>query len=194
VEEVLTEVLMLLGSIDWPKLAAASQALLTPVLGIATIALGIATFKIQQRQAQTQRQVAEIQRQQAEIQRQQAVTQQQQAETSNRTFRLSLFEQRMAVFNALTKFLADIDQTANVTLPETFAMLRETRDHEFLFGPEVKEFIETAYKMGVDLSQRRELPQQERNPNEEKKLLEWFASQLREAKTIFLPYIDFTEQ
>jgi hypothetical protein len=43
---------MQLWSMDWPKVANALQAFLTPVLGIATIALGIATFKIQRRQAE----------------------------------------------------------------------------------------------------------------------------------------------
>jgi hypothetical protein len=175
---------MQLCSIDWPKVAQALQAFLTPVLGIATIVLGVATFLIQRRQAKTQRQVAEIQRQQAESQRQQA-------ETSDRAFRLSLFEKRMAVFNALTKFLADISQSASVTLPQTFDMYRETRDHEFLFGPEIKDFIDEAYQRGVELSTSRILPIPERNFPQETAHVAWFHDRLIEAKKIFLPYIDF---
>jgi|SRR6516162_9863133 len=130
---------MQLSVIDWSKV-------LTFVVGISTVFFGVTTFFMQRRQA--------------EIQRQQAVT-------SDRTFRLSLFEKRMAVFNAFTKFLAGISQTANVTLPQTFAMLSETRDHEFLFGPEVQDFINEAYQRGVALGFSRTLPLPQRNTPQE---------------------------
>ena len=167
------------SSIDWSKVANAFQAFLTPVLAIAAGILGWATYKIQREQAKIQRQVAEIQWQQAETQRQQA-------ETSDRAFRLSLFEKRMTVFDSTMEFLAGVHKgDAQIKQSQIVDLLRKTRDHEFLFGPEIENFIMEAYKQGNKLRARQAVSA------DDAELLTWFAEQTAVAKKLFLPYMNF---
>lgn len=99
----------------------------------------------------------------------------------------------MAVYEGLTKFLANIIRTAKVGLDQVSDMVQETRDNEFLFGSEVGDFIREVYKRGVELRARTVVPHEEKNFNREQELLNWFETQLSEAKKVFHPYIDFRE-
>jgi hypothetical protein len=164
---------MHVSSIDWP--IAVSVATIVNVL--ATICLGVAT-------SVNQRQIAKIQREQAKFQ-------QQQTEINARSFRLSLFEKRMAVFESTAELLAHVAQTSRVEVPQLFDLQRKTRDHEFLFGPEVAKFIDEIYNKGITLSAGQAQPRDPRTYQEEVKLTAWFSDQLHEAKKVFLPYIDF---
>jgi len=47
--------------------------------------------------------------------------------------------------------LASVVQTANATLNQCFQFIQDTRDHEFLFGPEVGKFIDAVYKKATEL-------------------------------------------
>src|SRR6266478_3115121 len=75
----------------------------------------------------------------------------QQFTVNRRQHRLALFEKRMVVFNSTMKMIASVVQSANPTLAQCFQFIQDTRDHEFLFGPEVGEFINEVYKKAVAL-------------------------------------------
>src|SRR5437773_1436515 len=70
---------------------------------------------------------------------------------NRRQHRLALFEKRMVVFSSTMKMIAAVVQTANPTLPQCFQFIQETRDHEFLFGSEVGEFINKVYRKAAAL-------------------------------------------
>ncbi len=142
----------------------------TMALGI-TVALGVVTLKIQ--------------RQQTEIARQQA-------STNRLQYRLSLFERRMKIFDAATKLFGEIGRDARVELPQLFQFLRETREAELLFGPEIKKYLDEVYKKGRELRTRDTV----RRPEDitiETELLIWFSNQFQVATHNFLPYLDFRE-
>jgi hypothetical protein len=82
---------------------------MTAVIGVATAVVAIVAVLIQ-------RQVAKINRLQ---------------------LRLALFERRMKVFDSTMNFVAAIGRDAAVDLNGLFGLIRNTREHEMLFGPEI---------------------------------------------------------
>src|SRR5260221_412221 len=60
---------------------------------------------------------------------------------SRRQYRLSLFEKRLAVFNSVMKMIASIVREGKAELGDCYALIQETREHEFLFGPEIGSYI-----------------------------------------------------
>lgn len=105
----------------------------------------------------------------------------------------------MHVFNSTMNLLASIIQTAKPDFDDLIKFIRETRDHEFLFGPEVAAHINEIYKRGVELRLRNQLIEGQVGRGEERKaaidrsteLLEWFASQMAVTRKTFLKYLDF---
>ncbi len=168
-----------MSSDHWLKVANVLQALLTPFIGIATIVLGVVTVVIQRRQAETARRQTDIA--------------QQQALTNALQLRLAIFERRMKICDATMEVIAAVVREAEAELNDLFEFLRKTRDHEFLFGPEVGKYINDLYNKGVDLHTRRALDARERKFDRETELLTWFAEQLKTARQVFLPYIDFRQ-
>jgi hypothetical protein len=164
-----------LCSIDWVKAAKVVQALATPA-----IAIWIAILS-------------------SRIQRQQVKTQQQQADTHHLQYRLALIERRMKVFEATLDFIAMVVREARVqTLEPCFKLLRETREHNLLFGPEIGEYINELYKKGVRLEIIFQMGQPHGIMRPEDialntEILEWFSGQFRVAEQKFLKYIDFRE-
>lgn len=149
---------------DWSKVAPLLQSLLTPVIAIATIALGVVTIRIQR----------------------------QQARTNALHLRLALFERRMKVFDATMNMIAAVLRDAKVDLNQLFDLIRETRDHEMLFGPEVGKYIEEVYSRGLELRTRIVVGTQE-DIQRSTDLLKWFNGQSAVARQIFLKYMDFRE-
>jgi hypothetical protein len=76
----------------------------------------------------------------------------QQFQTNRRQHRLALFEKRMAVFNSTMNLIASVVQAARAELDQLFRLIRETRDHELLFGPEIGEYINEVYRRGLALN------------------------------------------
>ena len=83
--------------------------------------------------------------------------------------------------------IASVVQQANVTIPECTQFLQNTRDHEFLFGQEVGEFINQVYKKGVELHTYVAT----NNHQKAAQVAEWFSGQITEARKVFGKYLDF---
>ena len=112
----------------------------------------------------------------------------QQFAVNRRQYRLALFEERLAVFNLTMKMIGSVNRDANAGLNDCFAFIRETRDHEFLFGPEVGTFINEVFKKATALHAHIQM-----GPGGAAKVTEvmtWFVAQASEAHRIFLPYMD----
>jgi hypothetical protein len=114
-----------------------------------------------------------------------------QYQVNRRLYRLALFEKRMAIYTAVTARCAAVVSSMSSDLPDNIKFLRETRDHEFLFGPEVGVFINEIWKHGNKLHMFQAIrPQQ---PVQEAEIVEWFNLQLSEARKFFAKYMDFTD-
>jgi hypothetical protein len=153
-----------LCSIDWLKVAQVFQALLAPAIGIATVAIGVLAYKIQRQQAITNR----------------------------LQYRLALFEKRMKVFDAAMEVIAVVLKDARIELDRLFQFLREAREHELLFGPEIKEHLDLIYKKGVALNTINFVNRPE-EAGQREEVLQWFTGQSAETTNKFLKYIDFRE-
>jgi hypothetical protein len=110
--------------------------------------------------------------------------------TQHLQYRLALFDQRLEVFNRTMTFIALVMQQGTVTPNDCTQLLVDTREHQFLFGPEIGEFIDQVYGNGVDLHTHLAI-----NPPQAAQaaaILNWFATQMREGRNRFKVYMDFT--
>jgi hypothetical protein len=111
---------------------------------------------------------------------------------NRRQYRLALFEKRMAVFNSTMNLIAAVAGEGKVEHQKLFTMLRETRDHNLLFGPEIGDFINQVYKKGLEINARIQVGGQD-NLAKTFELQEWFAAQSAVAREKFLKYLDFRQ-
>lgn len=86
--------------------------------------------------------------------------------------------------------LASVMQTANATLNQCFKFIQDTRDHEFLFGPEVGKFIDDVFKKATALHAQVTVGGAGAAVRQTE-IMMWFSEQMREARKIFLKYLDF---
>lgn len=114
-----------------------------------------------------------------------------QYQINRRQYRLALFEKRIAIFKSVTARCADVVSATASDLQDNVKFMRETRDHEFLFGPEVGVLIEQMWKQGNALNTLQAL--QPRQPAREADIVAWFSAQISEARQIFSKYMDFTD-
>ncbi len=113
----------------------------------------------------------------------------QQFVVNRRQHRLALFEKRLAVFNSTMKLIASVVRQGNATLDDCFELIRDTWEHEFLFGPEVGDFINEVYKKSVELHTQN--GEGSAGAVRRREILEWFFGRSDEARKIFLKYMDF---
>ena len=70
--------------------------------------------------------------------------------------------------------------------------MRETRDRELLFGPEIKDYLDEVYRKSVDLHTIDAVSRPEDIPKRTE-LLDWFSGQSAVATRKFLKYPNFRE-
>jgi len=111
-------------------------------------------------------------------------------------WRLELYDKRYPVYLATMDYIAAVVRDAKIPLDRSFQFLRESRDKEFLFGSEVQEYLKELYKKGIELRSCQQTYESlpvgaERSAHVEKEaaILEWFATQFEECKTLLLPYL-----
>lgn len=123
--------------------------------------------------------------------------QRQQAETNRRQYRLALFKQRVAVFNAVVEFIKNVTADGNVELPSLFKLSAESANYPFLFGKDVQEYMDELQKKGLAVrSLNLKLKAGTAKDNDvtnETELLIWFSNQFKGAESVFLKYINFRE-
>lgn len=115
--------------------------------------------------------------------------------------RAELFDRRVAVYDAMKRFVADITTSGTTTLDSLRTMLRETRHAQFLFksSDDIFGFIKHFYKQGLDLKFARQDHEGIRSPQEESErlrliqregdLLHWFGEQGDAIDDKFRPYL-----
>jgi hypothetical protein len=83
--------------------------------------------------------------------------------------RAELFDRRVAVYDAMKRFVADTMSSSTTTLESLVAMLRETRYAQFLFkgSDDIAGFIEHFYNQGLELKYARQGYEKIRSSQEE---------------------------
>lgn len=125
--------------------------------------------------------------------------QRQQAKTQQLQYRYTVVERRMKVFDATLEFIALVLRDARIpTLEPLIKLLRETREHHLLFGPEIGKYIDEIYGKGVRLHTIHvaSQPTNTMRPQDipvHTEIVEWFSRQSRIAEQMFLKYMDFRE-
>ena len=108
---------------------------------------------------------------------------------NRRQYRLALFERRMVVYNSTMNMIASVLQSTRPTTEQAIQFLRETKDHEFLFGPEVGSLIDAVYKKTIELEAHNAVGYEAVARRTE--VLKWFPGQMGEAPKVFLRYLNF---
>lgn len=108
---------------------------------------------------------------------------------NRRQYRLALFEKRMAVFNSTMNMIASVMRSANPSLDECMQFIRDTRDHELLFGSEVGDFINEVFRRATLFEAQ--IAAESHTAAQRIETMQQFANQMGEARKIFLKYLDF---
>lgn len=108
---------------------------------------------------------------------------------NRRQYRLALFEKRMAVFNSTMEMIAYVVQDCNPQMPECIRFMKDTRDHELPFGPEVGAFINEVYRRATLL--HTQIGVGPHTAKQQGETVEWFCNQMSVARKVFLKYLDF---
>jgi hypothetical protein len=115
----------------------------------------------------------------------------QQFAVNRRQYRLALFEKRMAIFTCTMKFISLVLQDLNPDMRDCIKFIQDTRDHEFLFGPEVGEFITQVYKNAMKL--RTYIQVGSSTAAKQTEVTNEIIEQNGEARKIFLKYMDYRD-
>jgi hypothetical protein len=114
----------------------------------------------------------------------------QQYATNRRQLRLALFEKRLTVYEAVWMLLVGAAFDKSFDYPELMKLKGYAKDHQFLFGKEVSDYIDEIYKKVENV--RPATPPAE-EPESVATLREWFAAQEEIARAKFFKYMDFTK-
>jgi len=114
----------------------------------------------------------------------------QQHSTQKRQLKLSLFDRRWKVFDAVRTLIGVIIARANVTQDELRTFLTNTSGSEFLFGPEIQGFSKSIYDRAVELEMLRSLPAPD--AAQLQGVLHFFGGKTQEATELFGKYMAFT--
>lgn len=115
-------------------------------------------------------------------------------------WRLALWDKRYPVFEATRQYLSFIIINANITQEELYKFQRNSKDKEFLFGRDIREYLNELYNKGNDLIYHtRQIEALEKKDNKEEKrlrlideqteLMAWFLKQVEESKKLFGEYL-----
>jgi hypothetical protein len=124
-----------------------------------------------------------------------------QQRTNELRLKHELFERRYKVYDSLMAFLGRTLQEGKPSTESSFTFLRETNQAQFLFGPEIPDYLESVYKKGNALrSSERQLNSERQGDDEERSrmikentdLIKWFNDQPNMAGERFGKYLNLT--
>jgi hypothetical protein len=113
--------------------------------------------------------------------------------------RLDLFDRRYKVFQALRDLLTVFISNTNFTIKEINQFINNSSDTEFLFGEDIKNYVDEIKKKSIKLRNLNEaLERGFREDEKDKKLKEleeleaWFMDQVKESNKLFKKYLHFS--
>lgn len=119
----------------------------------------------------------------------------------NDKLRLDLFERRLSVFEACQKLFLAVVTTGQLTREEIYIFTQGSSNSEFLFGKEIKSYIDDIrtksfrlIQINERLSNERARVAEERNllADEALELETWFTEQFSHPTILFRKYLHFT--
>lgn len=122
-----------------------------------------------------------------------------QYQTARARLKLDLYERRFRVYRGLMDLVAAVVCDGGASRWALARYYSETNEKQFLFGPDVIEYMKTAREKAVRL---RQVSRKIKNPpgqqeqaaaveEEQEQLLSWFDTQVDEAQAKFAKYLDF---
>ena len=115
--------------------------------------------------------------------------------------RLDLFDRRHRIFRACQELFSTVVRDGTLTQVELFKFSADSSDSEFLFGSEIKDYINEIYKKGCKLIYLRERldsrslgigEERSKLAHENSELLGWFGDQFDISRNKFRKYLHFT--
>ena len=116
----------------------------------------------------------------------------QQHKTNRNQFRLALLERRLKVFNSTGELIGIAISRGKVENDDLMKFLFETRENEFLFGPDITAYLHELYSKASDVYSLEDAADEEQR-RQRKEVLKWFSGQGDEAKKKFGVYMAFRE-
>jgi hypothetical protein len=113
----------------------------------------------------------------------------QQWRTNRRQLRLALFDRRMSVYNSTKAIILVAIQKTRLELNDILTFDFETREHEFLFGSDITDYLKEVRDKAMELY-KQDLPPLK--PAEGRTaLVKWFLLHNTEARKKFCEYMAF---
>lgn len=124
----------------------------------------------------------------------------QQYQTNRFKVRMDLYDRRLKIYEETRKTLRQITGDANISVSNLYEFYGSTAETDFLFGPEIREYLDDIFKHGNQLraanAQYRDATQQvppgydhNRITKIMKDELDWFIQQHKVAKDKFARYL-----
>ncbi len=128
----------------------------------------------------------------------------QQWQTNRQKLNLERYERRLRVYEEVRKILSIIVREANVSTDELLRFRTSVSEADFLFGPEIPEYIDEIYKRGLKLwrfnQEYRDYTQEKPEGYDHEKVVEgmhealtWLTEQFEPAKEKFKKYLDINK-
>jgi hypothetical protein len=112
-----------------------------------------------------------------------------QNKTNKNQFRLALLERRLKVFNAAGELIGKVLTHARVEVADLQKFLWETRESDFLFGSDIREYLDQLYGKASDVHVLATPEEAHRQGD----ALRWFSGQGDEIKKQFGHYMTFKD-
>ena len=116
----------------------------------------------------------------------------QQHRTNRNQFRLALLEKRLKIFNGAAELIGKVLRLGRIESEDLSQFLWETRESDFLFGPDIADYLKEVYGKAADVHVFGE-PVTEEQREHRKAAILWFSGQGEELKGQFSKYMAFKE-
>lgn len=128
----------------------------------------------------------------------------QQWQTNRQKLNLERYDRRLHVYEEVNKILSIIIRDAIASTEDLLNFRTSVSEADFLFGPEIPQYIDQIYRHGLNLWRRtkeyRDYTQMEPEGYNHKKVVDdieteltWFSEQSNEAKDKFKKYLDISK-
>jgi len=128
----------------------------------------------------------------------------QQQKSNQLRLKLDRYDRRLAIYVEVKKILSIIARDAAVSTEELLKFISSVAEADFLFGPEISQYVDEIYRRGLNLW-RRNTEYKERAQarsaqydhdkvvSEMNRELEWLTEQFEPAKQRFRKYLDISD-
>ena len=129
----------------------------------------------------------------------------QQSQTNRRKLALDLYEHRLRVYQAVTRFIGKVVKDMSPDVQDFSEFWRSTAEADFLFGSDVRDYLEELATRAANLwrwsneyrDNRQVRPEgydHSRVVEGKHKEMQWFAVQSGEARQLFAKYLNLTRE